>query len=108
MKNIIAFTKDFTENIDKVRKVYIDNIIGLKDTLRTVSTDVINALPTNDNYIIKKGEKDNNNINNVLISRNDIDQINENMKFLSIKDNDIEKLSFQTLIKIHEDINQAI
>ena len=108
MKNIIAFTKDFTENIDKVRKVYIDNIIGLKDTLRTISTDVINALPTNDNYIIKKGEKDNNNINNVLISRNDIDQINENMKFLSIKDNDVEKLSFQTLIKIHEDINQAI
>jgi len=65
----------------------------MKGQLKNVTREIVNKLPIQDTYIVKKGEKDNN-INSVLASKNDIDQINHNMKYLAINDNDVPKLSF--------------
>ena len=108
LKSMLAFTKDFVENHDKIKKAYVSNIMEMKTELKNVTRDIVNKLPINDTYIIKKGEKDNNNINSALMSQNDVDQINRNMKFLAINDNDIEKLSFQTLITIQDDLSKEL
>ena len=108
LKNILAFTKDFVENNDKIKKAYVTNILEMKSELKNVTREIVNKLPINDTYIIKKGEKDHNNINSTLMSQNDVDQINRNMKFLAINDNDIEKLSFQTLISIQDDLSKEL
>ena len=80
----------------------------MKGQLKNVTKEIVNKLPIEDTYIVKKGEKDHNNINSVLASKNDIDQINHNMKYLAINDNDVPKLSFQTLIQLHEELGDAI
>ena len=108
LKNITLFTKEFTENSDKVKNVYVKSVLEMKGQLKNVTREIVNKLPIEDTYIVKKGEKDHNNINSVLASKNDIDQINHNMKYLAINDNDVPKLSFQTLIQLHEELGDAI
>ena len=108
LKNITLFTKEFTENSDKVKSAYVKSVLEMKGQLKNVTREIVNKLPIQDTYIIKKGEKDHNNINSVLASKNDIDQINHNMKYLAINDNDVPKLSFQTLIQLHEEIGDAL
>lgn len=108
LKNITLFTKEFTENSDKVKSAYVKSILEMKGQLKNVTKEIVNKLPIQDTYIVKKGEKDNNNINSVLASKNDIDQINHNMKYLAINDNDVPKLSFQTLIQLHEELGDAL
>jgi hypothetical protein len=44
----------------------------MKGQLKIVTREIVNKLPIQDTYIVKKGEKDNN-INSVLASKNDID-----------------------------------
>lgn len=108
LKNITLFTKEFTENSDKVKNAYVKSVLEMKGQLKNVTREIVNKLPIEDTYIVKKGEKDHNNINSVLASKNDIDQINHNMKYLAINDNDVPKLSFQTLIQLHEELGDAI
>ncbi len=108
LKNITLFTKEFTENSDKVKSAYVKSVLEMKGQLKNVTKEIVNKLPIQDTYIVKKGEKDNNNINSVLASKNDIDQINHNMKYLAINDNDVPKLSFQTLIQLHEELGDAL
>ena len=108
LKNITLFTKEFTEHSDKVKSAYVKSVLEMKGQLKTVTKEIVNKLPIQDTYIVKKGEKDNNNINSVLASKNDIDQINHNMKYLAINDNDVPKLSFQTLIQLHEELGDAL
>ena len=108
LKNITLFTKEFTENSDKVKNVYVKSVLEMKGQLKNVTREIVNKLPIEDTYIVKKGEKDHNNINSVLASKNDIDQINHNMKYLAINDNDVPKLSFQTLIQLHEELGDAL
>ena len=108
LKGMLIFTQDFVQNHDKIKKAYAANIMEMKSELKNVTKDIVNKLPINDTYIVKKGEKDHNNINSALMSQNDIDQINRNMKFLAINDNDIEKLSFQTLITIQDDLTKEL
>jgi len=67
------FAKEFTENSDKVKSAYVKSVLEMKDQLKTVTKEIVNKLPIQDTYIVKKGEKDNNNINSVLASKNDID-----------------------------------
>ena len=107
LKNIALFTKEFTKNSDKVKSAYVKSILEMKGQLKNVTREIVNKLPIQDTYIVKKGEKDNN-INSVLVSKNDIDQINHNMKYLAINDNDIPNLSFQTLIQLHEELGDAL
>ena len=107
LKNITLFTKEFTENSDKVKSAYVKSVLEMKGQLKNVTKEIVNKLPIQDTYIVKKGEKDNN-INSVLASKNDIDQINHNMKYLAINDNDVPKLSFQTLIQLHEELGDAL
>lgn len=107
LKNITLFTKEFTENSDKVKSAYVKSVLEMKGQLKNVTREIVNKLPIQDTYIVKKGEKDNN-INSVLASKNDIDQINHNMKYLAINDNDVSKLSFQTLIQLHEELGDAL
>ena len=107
LKNIALFTKEFVKNSDKVKNAYVKNILSLKDDLKKTTIKIINGLPQNDTYILKKDEKDKN-VNSVLVSQNDIDQLNNNMKFLAINDNDIEKLSFQTLITLQDELSDAV
>ena len=108
LKNITLFTKEFTENSDKVKSAYVKSVLEMKGQLKNVTREIVNKLPIQDTYIVKKGEKDHNNINSVLASKNDIDQINHNMKYLAINDNDVPKLSFQTLIQLHEELGDAL
>lgn len=108
IKGLINFTKVFTDNENKIRNAYVTSIIEKKELLKNVTKEIINKLPINDTYIIKKGDTDNNNINTVLMSQNDIEQINQNMQFLAINNNDIPQLSFQTLIQIQDGIDNAI
>lgn len=108
LKAIMSFTKEFTENSEKIKKTYVDSVLEMKSKLRDVTREIVNKLPLQDTYIIKKGEKDTHNINSALASQNDIDQINANMKYIAIQDTDIEKLSFQTLIQLHEEIGNAV
>ena len=108
LKNITLFTKEFTENSDKVKNAYVKSVLEMKGQLKNVTREIVNKLPIEDTYIVKNGEKDHNNINSVLASKNDIDQINHNMKYLAINDNDVPKLSFQTLIQLHEELGDAI
>lgn len=108
LKNITLFTKEFTENSDKVKSAYVKSVLEMKGQLKNVTKEIVNKLPIQDTYIVKKGEKDNNNINSILASKNDIDQINHNMKYLAINDNDVPKLSFQTLIQLHEELGDAL
>ena len=108
LKNITLFTKEFTENSDKVKNAYVKSVLEMKGQLKNVTREIVNKLPIEDTYIVKKGEKDHNNINSVLASKNDIDQINHNMKYLAINDNDVPKLSFQTLIQLHEELGDAL
>jgi len=67
------FTKEFTENSDKVKSAYVKSVLEMKGQLKNVTKEIVNKLPIQDTYIVKKGEKDNNNINSVLASKNDID-----------------------------------
>ena len=108
LKKITAFTKEFVENSETVRKAYITNILGLKNNLKNITKDIVNQMPINDTHIIKKGDREHNNLDTVLMSQNDLDQINHNMKFLAINDNDVEKLSFQTLITLQDELGQAV
>lgn len=108
LKKITAFTKDFVENSNKVKKAYVKSILEMKDTLKGITRNIVQNLPINDTYILKKDEKDNNSINSALLSQNDVDQINHNMNFLAISDIDVEKLSFQTLITLQDELGQAI
>jgi len=82
----------------------------MKNDLRETTIDIINHLPQNDTYIIKEREvnKEPSYLNDVMVSQNDIDQINHNMKFLAINDKDVEKLSFQTLISIQDELSDAV
>ena len=109
LKKLTIFTKDFVENSDKVRQAYVNNILEMKNDLRETTIDIINHLPQNDTYIIKEREVNKEPLlNDVMISQNDIDQINHNMKFLAINDKDVEKLSFQTLISIQDELSDAV
>lgn len=108
LKKITLFTEEFVENSDDTKKAFVNTVLEMKNDLRDLTKDIVNMLPIEDNYILRKGEDDHKNINSVLMSQNDIDQINHNMKFLAINDNDVKKLSFQTLITLKDDINRAI
>ena len=108
LKKITAFTKEFSENSDKVRKAYTTNILGLKNDLKNITKDIVNQLPINDTQIVKRDDKEHNNLDKVLMSQNDVDQINHNMKYLAISDNEVEKLSFQTLITLQDELGDAV
>lgn len=107
LQNITIFTKEFVENADNIKKAYISNILEMKQELKSVTKEIVNNLPINDTYVIKNGEEPDN-INSALMSQNDIDQIDHNMAFLAIKDNDIEKLSFQSLITMQQEMSDSI
>lgn len=110
LKKITTFVKDFTDNSDKIKQAYVSNILEMKNDLRETTIEIINNLPKNNTYIIEGRDagKEPSYLNDVMISQNDIDQINHNMKFIAINDNDVEKLSFQTLITIQDELSEAV
>lgn len=100
------FTADFAQNSDKIKHDMVDSILNLKDKLRDLTLDNIRKLPDIDIVKLEPSEKDNK--QEVLLSIEDIRQIENNIKLIGLEEKTLRELSFQTIVNLQQELENNI
>lgn len=108
LQNAKSFVSSFINNEKDINNAMKDEIINKQKKLQDLQHIMIKQLPVMDMYSIKdeKDEKDKD--NTLLLSIQDMTEIEKNIKLLGLQDVEIKKLSYNSLIELNKEFEERI
>lgn len=105
-QKIKDFTEEVANNSDKIKSDMVDSILRLKDKLRDLTLESVRKLPETDIMSLKPDETEVR--SQVMMSIEDIKQIENNIKLIGLQDEDIRQLSFQAITNLQNEIEANV
>jgi len=106
-QQLFDFARMFMNNEEAIQKEYAQHVIELRNQLKHVSLESVRELPKPDFYVLQD-DGNRPQPDNVLVSLNDVKELERNTALIALEDNTIQEMSLTTLVALESNINERI